>query len=142
MPRRHFLTSLSAAGLAGSALALTASPHTAEAAQTIPDPALAAPAAGGALPYPTLRRPFAMPGVKEQEWTGALFVGDGESRFALRVGLLTETGKATSEKRTNTVWGIGPMAPDGAYKQVQVSTDDRLIMPAHLDALREVIANP
>ena len=83
-----------------------------------------------------------MPGVKDQDWSGALFVGEGEARFALRIGLLTETNKLLREKMTNNLWRIGPMAPDGSYKQVQISTDDRKIMPAHLDALREVIAHP
>lgn len=143
MPRRHFLTALGAAGLGGSAIALAASPGSAEAAQTVADPAAATSGdAASTLPYPTLRRPFAMPGVKDQDWTGALFVGDGESRFVLRVGLLTAQGKLVREKMTNYLWRIGPMTPDGAYKQVTVSTDDRTIMPAHLEALRDVIAHP
>jgi mannosylglycerate hydrolase MGH1-like protein len=115
-------------GAAPAVLALTAGA----------EPAAAAPA----LPYPTERRPFAMPGVKEQEWTGALFVGEGETRFALRVGLLTAQGKLLREKLTNNLWRIGPMTPDGAYQEVRLSTDDRSVMPAHLEALREVIAHP
>ncbi|WP_103886478.1 MGH1-like glycoside hydrolase domain-containing protein [Actinacidiphila yanglinensis] len=83
-----------------------------------------------------------MPGVKEQDWTGALFVGEGESRFAVRVVLLTKANKVIREKMTNNLWRIGPMAPDGSFKQVQISTDDRSVMPAHLDALKEVIAHP
>ncbi|MCI3244252.1 MGH1-like glycoside hydrolase domain-containing protein [Streptomyces spinosisporus] len=141
MPRRHFLGTVGAAGLGSAAIGLV--PGAGEAAA-------ASPAAQGLtdaghrseLPYPTLRRPFAMPGVKEQDWTGALFVGTGESRFALRVGLLTAQGKLLREKMTNYLWRIGPMTPDGAYKEVRVTTDDRTIMPAHLDALREVIAHP
>ncbi|EPD63745.1 MGH1-like glycoside hydrolase domain-containing protein [Streptomyces sp. HGB0020] len=141
MPRRHFLGTVGAAGLGSAAIGLV--PGAGEAAA-------ASPAAEGLtdaghrseLPYPTLRRPFAMPGVKEQDWTGALFVGTGESRFALRVGLLTAQGKLLREKMTNYLWRIGPMTPDGAYKEVRVTTDDRTIMPAHLDALREVIAHP
>ncbi|MEB3958850.1 trehalase family glycosidase [Streptomyces kunmingensis] len=143
MPRRHFLRTAGAAGLAGPALALTAGQGSADAAEG--SAGLAPATAAGppdALPYPTLKRPFAMPGVKDQEWTGALFVGAGEARFALRVGLLTAQGKIIREKMTNYLWRIGPIAPDGAYRQVRVSTDDRTVMPAHLDALREVIAHP
>ncbi|MEV1023191.1 trehalase family glycosidase [Streptomyces sp. NPDC050264] len=136
--RRTFLAGVGATGLTGSAaLALTGT-------------AVSAPVAAAAseqettttLPYPTLKRPFAMPGVREQDWTGALFVGEGEARFALRVGLLTAQGKLIREKMTNYLWRIGPMTPDGGYKEVRVSTDDRTVMPAHLQALREVIAHP
>ncbi|WP_320775397.1 MGH1-like glycoside hydrolase domain-containing protein [Streptomyces sp. CRN 30] len=144
MPRRHFIAAVGATGVAGQALALT--PGTATAAPAANGAAAAAADRSGpqeaALPYPTHRRPFAMPGVREQDWTGALFVGEGESRFALRVGLLTGQGKLVREKMTNHLWRIGPMTPDGAYKEVRVSTDDRTVMPAHLDALREVIAHP
>ncbi len=135
MPRRHFLATVGAASLGAPAVSLAAAPASAAAAPhtaTTPDP----------LPYPTLHRPFAMPGAKDQDWTGALFVGEGEARFALRVGLLTAQGKLLREKLTNYLWRIGPMAPDGAFQQVRVSTDDRTVMPAHLDALREVIAHP
>src|SRR5690349_14737618 len=100
MHRRQFLRTVGAAGVARPLLAGEA--------------AGAAGAAPGALPYPALRRPFAMPGVKEQEWTGALFVGEGESRFALRAGLLTAQGRLIREKMTSYLWRIGPMTPDGA----------------------------
>ena len=135
--RQHdFLRATGIAGLGGATVGLLAqSPAGAS-------PATAGPADPQGVPYPTLRRPFAMPGVKDQDWSGALFVGEGEARFALRIGLLTETNKLLREKMTNNLWRIGPMAPDGSYKQVQISTDDRKIMPAHLDALREVIAHP
>lgn len=138
VPRRHFL---GAVGLGSAAIGLTTGAASAEAAGSPAEQASAGQEAA-ALPYPTLRRPFAMPGVKEQDWTGALFVGSGEARFALRVGLLTAQGRLIREKMTNHLWRIGPMTPDGAYKEVQVSTDDRAIMPAHLEALREVVANP
>lgn len=143
LPRRHFLGTVGAAGLAGASLGLAPGAGRAEAAPSGADGAASASTGHGTgLPYPTQRRPFAMPGVKEQDWTGALFVGTGESRFALRVGLLTEQGKLLREKMTNNLWRIGPMTPDGAYKEVQVTTDDRTVMPAHLEALREVIAHP
>ncbi|WP_086725195.1 MGH1-like glycoside hydrolase domain-containing protein [Streptomyces carpinensis] len=143
MPRRHFLGTVGAAGLGSAAIGLTTGTGQAEAAPAGTQGAAGASAGQeAALPYPTLRRPFAMPGVKEQDWTGALFVGTGESRFALRVGLLTAQGKLLREKMTNYLWRIGPMTPDGAYKEVQVTTDDRTVMPAHLEALREVIAHP
>ncbi|MFV8184493.1 MGH1-like glycoside hydrolase domain-containing protein [Streptomyces sp. AF1B] len=143
MPRRHFLGSVGAAGLGSAAIGLVPGAGQAEAAPSGTEGLVDASGRHRPeLPYPTLRRPFAMPGVKEQDWTGALFVGTGESRFALRVGLLTAQGKLLREKMTNYLWRIGPMAPDGAYKEVQVTTDDRTIMPAHLEALREVIAHP
>ncbi|MGP2439288.1 MGH1-like glycoside hydrolase domain-containing protein [Streptomyces sp. JW3] len=134
MPRRGFLATVGATGVAGPALALTGSAAPAAAAE--PGPAAAT------LPYPTVQRPFAMPGVREQDWTGALFVAEGESRFALRVGLLTAQGELVREKMTNHLWRIGPMTPDGGYKEVRVSTDDRTVLPAHLEALREVLAHP
>ncbi|WP_262698561.1 MULTISPECIES: MGH1-like glycoside hydrolase domain-containing protein [Streptomyces] len=143
MPRRHFLRSAGAAGLGASAIALATNQGPANASPLVTDPALeTATEHGTALPYPTLKRPFAMPGVKDQDWTGALFVGSGESRFVLRIGLLTAQGKLIREKMTNHLWRIGPMTPDGAYKQVHISTDDRTVMPAHLEALHEVIAHP
>jgi hypothetical protein len=143
MPRRHFLGTVGAAGLGSAAIGLVPGAGQAEAAPSGTEGLVDASGRHRPeLPHPTLRRPFAMPGVKEQDWTGALFVGTGESRFALRVGLLTAQGKLLREKMTNYLWRIGPMAPDGAYKEVQVTTDDRTIMPAHLEALREVIAHP
>ncbi|MFE7975899.1 trehalase family glycosidase [Streptomyces shenzhenensis] len=145
LPRRNFLRTVGAAGLTGSTFALAASPGPAQAAPPTPESAPGSstgPGSEGALLYPTLKRPFAMPGVKDQEWTGALFVGAGESRFALRVALLTPQGRLIREKMTNYLWRIGPMTPDGTYKEVTVSSDDRTVMPAHLEALREVIAHP
>lgn len=127
VPRRDFLRTVGAAGIGGALAA---------GADATPAPA-SAPVA-----YPTLKRPFAMPGVKDQDWTGALFAGEGEYRFALRVGLVTAQGKLLREKLTNHLWRFGPMTPDGAFKQVRLTTDDRTVMPAHLDALREVMANP
>ncbi|WP_305783246.1 MGH1-like glycoside hydrolase domain-containing protein [Symbioplanes lichenis] len=133
--RRHLLA---AAGASGIAAALPAGPASAAAVE----PQAGPPAPAGPPPYPTSRRPFAMPGVKDQDWTGALLAGDGEVRFAVRVGLLTGQGKLLREKLTNQLWRIGPMTPDGAYKELRLTTDDRLVMPAHLEALREVITHP
>ncbi|WP_202238217.1 MGH1-like glycoside hydrolase domain-containing protein [Actinacidiphila reveromycinica] len=144
MPRRSFLKVAGATGIGGSVAAL-ASDNIAAAATGGAEADAAPGASGGhpaALPYPTLKRPFAMPGVKEQDWTGALFVGEGESRFAVRVVLLTEAGTVIREKMTNNLWRIGPMAPDGSFKQVHISSDDRSVTPAHLEALQEVIAHP
>ncbi|MGH3170286.1 MAG: MGH1-like glycoside hydrolase domain-containing protein, partial [Trebonia sp.] len=93
-------------------------------------------------PYPTLHRPFAMPCVKDEDWSGALFVGAGESRFELRIDLLTASNTVLREKLTNNIYRIGPMTPDGSYKELQISTDDRTVTEADLDALREVIAHP
>ncbi|GLY88796.1 amylo-alpha-1,6-glucosidase [Actinoallomurus iriomotensis] len=141
MARRQFLAGTGLAGLGG----LTAGPLGSAARASAADepPAAAGRTAGpGEIPYPTLARPFAMPGVKDQDWTGALFVTRDEARFAVRVGLLTAAGGLIREKMTNNLWRFGPSAPDGVYKQVTVSSDDRKIMPAHLDALREVIAHP
>ena len=149
VPRRQFLKTI---GLGGPAIAFTAGTETARAAEpaaaepaaaepVIREPALAT-AAGPNPPYPTLQRPFAMPGVKDQDWTGALFAGDGEFRFALRVGLVTAQGKLLREKMTKNLWRIGPMTPDGAYKEVSVSTDDRTIMSAIGFCLIDQLAEP
>ncbi len=150
MPRRSFLKAAGATGIGGTVVAL-ASDNIAAAADGTTSDGTAAAAADTAgnhggqsspLPYPTLKRPFAMPGVKEQDWTGALFVGTGEARFAVRVVLLTKANTVIREKMTNNLWRIGPMAPDGSFKQVHISSDDRSVMPAHLEALKEVIAHP
>ncbi|WP_329236416.1 trehalase family glycosidase [Actinoallomurus sp. NBC_01490] len=142
MARRRFLAGTGLAGLGG--LAAGSFGPTARAATPADDAPAAAGRTGGAgaIPYPTLARPFAMPGVKDQDWSGALFVTRDEARFAVRVGLLTAAGTLIREKMTNNLWRFGPSAPDGVYKQVVVSSDDRKVMPAHLDALREVIAHP
>src|SRR5690242_17299181 len=49
----------------------------------------ALPPAGLPAAYEPLQRPFAMPGFKEQEFNGALFVGKGETRFSTSVTLVT-----------------------------------------------------
>lgn len=137
MARRRFLAGTGLVGLGGLTVgSLGSSARAATPADT------GRTDGGGEIPYPTLARPFAMPGVKDQDWTGALFVTRDEARFAVRVGLLTAAGTLIREKMTNNLWRFGPSAPDGVYKQVVVSSDDRKIMPAHLDALREVIAHP
>jgi hypothetical protein len=141
--RRQFLTTTGLVGLGGVAAgSIGSNTAGAEASAPVAPPRAAGDAETGEVPYPTLARPFAMPGVKDQDWTGALFVTRSEARFALRIGLLTADGKLVREKMTNNLWRFGPSAPDGVYKQVEVSSDDRKIMPAHLDALREVIAHP
>ncbi|NEB76907.1 hypothetical protein G3I40_17020 [Streptomyces sp. SID14478] len=140
MPRRHFIATVGAASLSAPAVSLATGPSAAAAPSSAPQTAPAG--SPHALPYPTLHRPFAMPGAKDQDWTGALLVAEGEARFAVRIGLVTAQGQLLREKMTNYLWRIGPMAPDGAFRQVRVSTDDRTVMPAHLDALHEVITHP
>jgi hypothetical protein len=134
--RRDFLK---AAGVAGGAGAVAALGGAATARAAVGTPAASS---AGNLPYPTLRRPFAMPGVKDEDWSGALFVGAGESRFELRIDLLTASNTVLREKLTNNIYRIGPMTPDGSYKEIQISTDDRTVTEADLDAFREVIAHP
>ncbi|WP_433190224.1 amylo-alpha-1,6-glucosidase [Actinoallomurus sp. CA-150999] len=138
MARRRFLVGTGLVGLGGLTVE-SLGPASRAATPTSGPPAVTDRTA---IPYPTLARPFAMPGVKDQDWTGALFVTRDEARFAVRVGLLTASGALIREKMTGNLWRFGPSAPDGVYKQVVVSSDDRKIMPAHLDALREVIAHP
>ncbi|MEU2200659.1 trehalase family glycosidase [Isoptericola sp. NPDC019482] len=91
-----------------------------------------------------LERPFALPGYVERDDNGALLVGEGESRFALRVDLLTAAGKLVRENQglLNNVAHVGPVTVDGSYYEVEISSDDRSITPDRLGALREILAHP
>lgn len=102
-------------------------------------------AAGDHAPPGTgLARPFAMPGFVERDDNGALFVGEGESRFALRVNLLTSSGRLVRENQglLSNVAHVGPVTPDGSYYEVEVGSDDRTITPERLGALREILDHP
>ncbi|MEN5075931.1 trehalase family glycosidase [Isoptericola cucumis] len=107
--------------------------------------------AGGATPADAppdaaigLERPFALPGYVERDDNGALLVGEGESRFALRVDLLTSAGRLVRENQglLNHVAHVGPVTVDGSYYEVEISSDDRTITPERLGALREILAHP
>ncbi|GAA1708350.1 hypothetical protein GCM10009809_00740 [Isoptericola hypogeus] len=107
--------------------------------------------AGGATPAGPppdaaagLERPFAMPGFVERDDNGALLVGEGESRFALRVDLLTAGNRLVRENQglLNHVAHVGPVTVDGSYYEVAISSDDRTITPERLGALREILAHP
>jgi len=54
-----------------------------------------------------------MPGYKEQEFNGALFVGEGESRFSTSVSLVTEANKVVHENMVPSIRTFGPIATDG-----------------------------
>src|SRR6478752_10502307 len=105
-----------------------------------------APAAGEAAYDPPnlapLSRPFAMPGFKEQEFNGALFVGQGETRFSVSVDLLTKDGKVINENMVPSIWKIGPIATDGSYYEIELSTDDRVITKERLGGLQATIDHP
>jgi hypothetical protein len=89
-----------------------------------------------------LSRPFAMPGFKEQEFNGALFVGEGETRFSVSVDLLTKDGKVINENMVPSIWRLGPIATDGSYYEIELSTDDRVITKERLGGLRATIDHP
>ncbi|GAB2496265.1 hypothetical protein GCM10027063_39190 [Promicromonospora xylanilytica] len=91
-----------------------------------------------------LERPFAMPGYTERDDNGALFVGEGESRFTMRVNLLTSTNRLIRENQglIPYVADVGPATVDGSYYEVEVGSDDRKITPEQLGALREIVAHP
>ncbi|HEY9410025.1 MAG TPA: trehalase family glycosidase [Jiangellaceae bacterium] len=91
-----------------------------------------------------LDRPFAMPGYTERDDNGALYVGKGESRFALRVNLLTSGNRLIRENQglLAHVADVGPVTTDGSYYEVRISSDDRTITPERLGALREILADP
>src|SRR6478735_8175804 len=99
-----------------------------------------APAAGSspgdpdhpvADPLAPLQRPFVMPGFKEQEFNGALLVGEGETRFSVSVDLLTKDGKVINENMVPSIQKVGPL-----------STDDRVLTEERLGGLRATIAHP
>lgn len=92
--------------------------------------------------YAPLERPFAMPGFKEQEFNGALFVGEGETRFSTSVSLVTEAGKVIHENMVPSIRTFGPIASDGSYYEIRLSSDDRVLHQARLDALQETIDHP
>ncbi|MFI2101801.1 amylo-alpha-1,6-glucosidase [Isoptericola sp. NPDC019693] len=112
--------------------------------------AVAVPAGGatgaGTPPDPDvgIQRPFALPGYVERDDNGALLVGEGESRFALRVDLLTSAGKLVRENQglLNHVGHVGPVTVDGSYYEVEVSSDDRTVTSDRLGALREILDHP
>lgn len=89
-----------------------------------------------------LSRPFAMPGFKEQEFNGALFVGKGETRFSVSVDLLTKDGKVINENMVPSIWKLGPIATDGSYYEIELSTDDRVITKERLGGLQATIDHP
>jgi hypothetical protein len=92
--------------------------------------------------YAPLARPFAMPGFKEQEFNGALFVGHGETRFSTSVSLVTEANKVVHENMVPNIRSFGPIASDGSYYEIRISSDDRVLHQARLDALQETIDHP
>lgn len=107
----------------------------------------ASPSAGGPPgprddAYAPLERPFVMPGFKEQEFNGALFVGEGETRFSTSVSLVTEANKVIHENMVPNIRTFGPIATDGSYYEIRISSDDRVLHQARLDALQETIDHP
>jgi hypothetical protein len=134
MPRPFISTAT-----AGLCLALVAAAATTTAAAPDTGPPAADP---GAERYAPLERPFVMPGFKEQEFNGALFVGEGETRFSTSVSLVTEGGKVVHENMVPNIRTFGPIATDGSYYEIRISSDDRVLTQARLDALQETIDHP
>ncbi|WP_406104288.1 amylo-alpha-1,6-glucosidase [Micromonospora globbae] len=89
-----------------------------------------------------LSRPFVMPGFKEQEFNGALFVGEGETRFSVSVDLLTGDNKVVHENMVPNIRRIGPIATDGSYYEVELSTDDRTLTAEKLGGLQAMLDHP
>ena len=83
-----------------------------------------------------------MPGFKEQEFNGALLVGEGETRFSVSVDLLTKDGKVINENMVPSIQKVGPIATDGSYYEIELSTDDRVLTEERLGGLRATIAHP
>ena len=119
---------------AGLTAALAANPGLAPAAGSPPGHPAADPLA-------PLDRPFVMPGFKEQEFNGALLVGEGETRFSVSIDLLTKDGKVINENMVPSIQKVGPIATDGSYFN-ELSTDDRVLTEERLGGLRATIAHP
>lgn len=89
-----------------------------------------------------LSRPFVMPGFKEQEFNGALLVGEGETRFSVSVDLVTKDNKVINENMVPSIRRFGPIATDGSYYEIELSTDDRVITPEKLGGLQTTLDHP
>lgn len=122
-------------------LGLTVLATTATIATSAP-PSASEPPGRGDDAYAPLDRPFVMPGFKEQEFNGALFVGEGETRFSTSVSLVTEANKVVHENMVPNIRTFGPIATDGSYYEIRISSDDRVLHQARLDALQETIDHP
>ncbi len=125
-----------AVGLAIAALGASFAATTAASAATKPRPPQ------GGETYEPRSRPFAIPGFKEQEFDGALLVGKGETRFSMAVNLLTKDGKVLDDNMVPNILKFGPVTPNGEYYEITVTTDDRVLTPARLDALQATIDHP
>ncbi|SCL28502.1 alpha-L-rhamnosidase [Micromonospora pallida] len=89
-----------------------------------------------------LSRPFVMPGFKEQEFNGALLVGEGETRFSVSVDLLTKDNKIVHENMVPNIRRIGPIATDGSYYEIELSTDDRVLTAEKIGGLQATLDHP
>ena len=139
---RRALRRGSAASVAVCSAAVLAGPATTSAAPVTLGQEPPGAAAEGRDDYGPLERPFVMPGFKEQEFNGALFVGEGETRFSTSVSLVTEAGKVVHENMVPNIRTFGPIATDGSYYEIRISSDDRVLHQARLDALQETIDHP
>ena len=125
---------LSAGALAAGASTGTAVTQSAEAAGT---------GAGSADDeYAPRSLPFALPGFKEQEFDGALLVGEGHARFSLAFNMVTPAGRVLDDNMVPWIKRIGTVTPDGSYYEIDMTTDNRNITPETIGALRAVLAHP
>lgn len=86
--------------------------------------------------------PFALPGFKEQEFDGALLVGEGHARFSLAFNMVTPQGRVLDDNMVPWIQRIGTVTPDGSYYEIDMTTDNRNITPETIGALRAVLAHP
>ncbi|MEV0893929.1 trehalase family glycosidase [Promicromonospora sp. NPDC050262] len=86
--------------------------------------------------------PFALPGFKEQEFDGALLVGEGHARFSLAFNMVTPQGRVLDDNMVPWIKRIGTVTPDGSYYEIDMTTDNRNITPETIGALRAVLAHP
>ena len=86
--------------------------------------------------------PFALPGFKEQEFDGALLVGEGHARFSLAFNMVTPAGRVLDDNMVPWIKRIGTVTPDGSYYEIDMTTDNRTVTPETIGALRAVLAHP
>ncbi len=100
---------------------------------------------GGTSAAPSLDQlavPFARPGFKEQEFDGALLVGEGQTRFSLAFDMVSPAGKIIDDNMVPYIKRIGPVTPDGSYYEIDVSTDDGSVTAESIGALKAMLAHP
>ena len=65
-----------------------------------------------------------------------------KTRFSMAVNLLAKDGKVLDDNMVPNILKFGPVTPNGEYYEITVTTDDRVLTPARLDALQATIDHP